>query len=206
MPQECADCVLFFGCGAGEFVFRVVRALLFVTRMTMSKWIIPNGFIFWLFFPSLTEFQKFGFDGHIRIVSVCVRGWLFSFELLIFWLYNNIVLLDFCKVEWGGWSSGWKWRLLWHVSYIGCPSLPGAHLTRVGRVISRVHFNISYVTCLLNTERRRKVVCTTLVLFCFFFVFFCGFVDQRFCKRRPVWSAPLDISFWFFIAQIKSTI
>ena len=37
MPQECADCVLFFGCGAGEFVFRVVRALLFVTRMTMSK-------------------------------------------------------------------------------------------------------------------------------------------------------------------------
>ena len=101
MPQECADCVLFFGGGAGEFVFRVVRALLFVTRMTMSKWIIPNGFIFWLFFPSLTEFQKFGFDGHIRIVSVCVRGWLFSFELLIFWLYNNIVLLDFCKVEWG---------------------------------------------------------------------------------------------------------
>jgi hypothetical protein len=28
---------LFGGGGAGEFVFRVVRALLFVTRMTMSK-------------------------------------------------------------------------------------------------------------------------------------------------------------------------
>lgn len=149
IPQECADCVLFFFCfflfgggGAGEFVFRVVRALLFVTRMTMSKWIISNGFIFFgfsfLLFNWISNGMRcrlFCFDGHIRIVSVCVRGWLFSLELLIFWLYNDIVLLDHCKVEWR--SSGWKWRLLWHVSYIGCPFFYLAP-TWPGRVISRV--------------------------------------------------------------------